>query len=121
MGHPIDSARRHFTDFGTQSLEVPEWGEDGKPLVIYYSPLTLAEKQRLLELGEREGYVARMADVLIMKALTSDGKKMFTLDHKRALRHQVDPEVLSRIAAQLTASPTVADLGKDSSRTETSP
>lgn len=120
MSALIDRMKAHFTDLGVQSVEVPEWGEDGKPLVIYFSPMTLAEKQRLVNVGEREGYVARLADALIMKAMDADGKKLFTVEHKVMLRNHVDPEVLARVVARMMLGPSAADMGKDSSRTEIS-
>ena len=46
----IDRAKSHFESLGTQSIEVPEWkDDDGKPTVIYWNPITLAEKNRLLK------------------------------------------------------------------------
>lgn len=117
----IDRAKAHFTDYGIQSAEVPEWGEPaegdapGKPLVIYWKPITLAEKQRLQAIGEAEGYVARLADCLIMKALDADGKKLYTLADKHALRHLVDPDVIARVVLRMMASPGVPEMGKGSS------
>lgn len=116
----IDRMKAHFTDIGVRSIEVPEWGEDGKPLVIYFAPMTLADKQKLMTIGERDGYVARLADALIMKAMDAEGKKLFTVGDKQALRHQVDPDVLARVVRDMMAGPTEEDMGKGSSRTETS-
>jgi len=108
----IDSAKAHFAGFGIQQLEVPEWGEDGKPLIVYWKPMTLAEKQRLATVGEQDGYLARLADCLILKGLDAEGKKLFTLEHKHALRHSVDPDVLARIVTRMMAAPAAGDLGK---------
>jgi hypothetical protein len=108
----LERAKAHFADFGVQSTEVPEWGEGDKPLVIYWKPITLDEKQRLHFIGQEQGYVSRLADCLIMKALDADGKKLFTLEHKHALRHSVDPDVLARVVTQMMASPGVKELGK---------
>lgn len=116
----IGRMKRHFADLGVQTIEVPEWGEEGKPLVIYFKPITLGEKQRLMTLGEREGYIARLADALVMKALDADGKKLFTIEHMPALRNSVDPDVLSRVVARMMASPSADDMGKASSETGTS-
>lgn len=115
MTHPIERIKAHYDAAGIQRIEVPEWGEaPEKPLVIYYRPITLAEKQQLYAIGEREGPVARLADCLILKALNADGSKMFTLEHKFSLRHHADPDVLARVVVQMMASPGVAEMGKDS-------
>ena len=46
----IDIAKSHFENIGVQSMEVPEWkDEDGNPVVIYWNPITLSEKNRLLK------------------------------------------------------------------------
>ena len=112
MADVIDRAKSHFSDFGIQSLEVPEWGEEDRPLVVYWKPMTIAEKQTLHTVGERDGYVARLVDCLIMKALDSDGKKLFTLENKHSLRHSVDPDVIARIVHRMMASPGVQEMGK---------
>ena len=45
----IDIAKSHFENIGVQSMEVPEWtDQDGKAVVIYWNPITLSEKNRLL-------------------------------------------------------------------------
>ncbi len=114
----LDRAKAHFADFGVQSAEVPEWGEPaegenpGKPFVIFWTPITLAEKQRLATVAQEDGYLARLADCLIMKALDGEGKRLFTLENKHDLRHKVDPDVLARVVTQMMASPGVKALGK---------
>jgi len=73
---PLESAiRRHFNALKNQSVEVPEWSEPGKPCILYFDPVTVAER---IELDQyRDDYHAR---VLIMKARLPDGKPAFTLD-----------------------------------------
>ena len=39
----IDRVKAHFESKGVKTIEVSEWGEEGKPLVIYAQPMTLAE------------------------------------------------------------------------------
>ncbi len=44
----IDRAKSHFESLGVQSIEVEEWqDEKGMPTVIYWQPITLAEKKKL--------------------------------------------------------------------------
>jgi len=108
----LDRMKAHFSDIGVRHIEVPEWGEDGQPLVIYFSPLTLEEKQKLQTIGERDGYVARLADALVMKAMDKDGKKLFTIEDKRTLRKQVDPDVIARVVLEMMSSPGADEMGK---------
>ena len=44
----IDRAKSHFESLGVQDIEIEEWKDDeGKPTVIYWNPITLAEKKKL--------------------------------------------------------------------------
>lgn len=109
----IDRAKSHFENLGTQSIEVPEWkDDDGKPTVLYWNPITLSEKNKLLKKSDNLNDVSLLADVLIMKALDKDGNKIFTLEDKLALMHKTDPDVLTRIATSMVQAPTPEELKK---------
>ena len=46
----IDSAKSHFESLGVQSIEVEEWKDEaGNPIVIYWTPITLSEKNKLFK------------------------------------------------------------------------
>ena len=101
----IDRAKNHFENLGVQSIEVPEWKDnDDKPTIIYWNPITLAEKNKLLKVSGNLNDVSLLADILIMKALDKDGKKLFTLEDKIALMHKTDPDVLTSIANKMVAA-----------------
>ncbi len=122
----IESARAHFAAIGVRHVDVPEWGERGadgvvtKPLRIYFNPMTLAEKQKLQNVGEREGYIARLADALIMKALDAQGKPLYTIDDKHALRNGVSPDVLADVVREIMSTPTPDEAAKNSTGTPSS-
>ena len=98
----IDIAKSHFDNIGVQSMEVFEWkDENGKPVTLYWNPITLLEKNRLLKKSDNLNDIAILADVLVMKALDKDGKKIFKLDDKMDLMTKVDSDVLSRIATAM--------------------
>ena len=98
----IDRARNHFENLGVQSIEVPEWKDnDDKPTIIYWNPITLAEKNKLLKVSGNLNDVSLLADILIMKSLDKDGKKIFKLDDKMDLMTKVDSDVLSRVATAM--------------------
>jgi hypothetical protein len=113
----IDRLKAQFADIGTRHIEVPEWGDESGPLIIYFKAMTLAEKQKLQTIGERDGFVARLADALIMKALDAQGNPIFTIEDKFALRHSVDPDVLARVVVQLMSAPSRDDMAKNSNGT----
>ena len=98
----IDRAKSHFESLGTQSISVPEWkDDDGKSTVIYWNPITLAEKNKLLKTTGNLNDVSLLADILIMKSLDKDGKKMFSFEDKFSLMHKTDPDVLATIANKM--------------------
>ena len=80
----IDNAKKHFAEQDVKVIEVPEWGEDDKPLRIFSKPLTLAETSKLYKMS-KEDDLTMMAYVLIYKALDENGDKLFDLGDKNAL------------------------------------
>ena len=98
----LDRAKTHFENIGVQSIEVPEWkDEDGKPTVIFWNPINLFEKNKLFKKSDNMSDVSILADIVVMKALDKDGKKIFKLDDKMELMTKVDSDVLSRIATSM--------------------
>ena len=98
----IDSAKSHFESLGVQSIEVPEWKDtDGNPSIIYWNPINLYEKSILFKKSDNMNDVSILADVLVMKAIDKDGKKLFEAKDKLALMYKVDSDVLSRIATAM--------------------
>ena len=45
--HIIEKAKSHFKNQNVNVIEVPEWGEEGSPFLIYSTPFTLAEKDKI--------------------------------------------------------------------------
>lgn len=107
MTNPIvQRAKAHFSQQERNVVEVPEWPDDeGKPTLLYGSPLTLSEKQRVDNYREAQGRIAALAYTLILKAEDKAGAKLFTLDDRRALMNLVDADVISRIVVQLVSAP----------------
>ena len=109
----IDRAKSHFESLGTQSMEVPEWkDDDGNPTVIYWNPITLAEKKRLFQKSDNLNDVGILADIILMKAIDKDGKKLFTLEDKIPLMHKVDSDVLAKVATQIIQTITPDEVKK---------
>lgn len=98
----IDIAKSHFESLGIQSIEVPEWkDDDGKPIVIYWNPITLSEKNKLFRKSDNMLDAGILADILVMKALDKDGNKHFKAEDKLVLMHKVDSDVLSKVATSM--------------------
>ena len=58
--------------------------------------------------------VVILADIILMKAIDKDGKKLFTLEDKLALMHKTDSDVLSRIATAMVQVITPDEVKKNS-------
>lgn len=111
----IDNIKSHFSSHPMRDVTVPEWLDaDGKPIVIYCTPMTLTEKQTAADVGEKEGYIARLAHILVMKACDAQGKKLFTIADKRALKNEADPDVIARVVKEIMAAITPEDAEKKS-------
>ena len=111
----IDRAKSHFESLGVQSIEIPEWkDDDGKPTIVFWNPITLSEKNKLFKKSDSLNDVGILADILVMKALDKDGKKMFSLEDKLALMHKVDSDVLSRIATAMVQAIQPEEVKKNS-------
>jgi hypothetical protein len=108
----IDNAKKHFAEQDVKVIEVPEWGEDDKPLKIYSKPLTLAETSKLYKMS-KEDDLTMMAYVLIYKALDENGDKLFDLADKNALLNNVDREILVGVATKIMGQEPIEDTKKN--------
>jgi len=108
----IDNAKKHFAEQDVKVIEVPEWGEDDKPLRIFSKPLTLAETSKLYKMS-KEDDLTMMAYVLIYKALDENGDKLFDLGDKNALLNSVDREILVGVATQIMGQETIEETKKN--------
>jgi hypothetical protein len=108
----IDNAKKHFAEQDVKVIEVPEWGEDDKPLRIFSKPLTLAETSKLYKMS-KEDDLTMMAYVLIYKALDENGDKLFDLGDKNALLNSVDREILVGVATKIMGQEPIEETKKN--------
>jgi hypothetical protein len=96
----IDRVKAQFEALGIKKIEVAEWGEEGKPLIIYCSPFTLGEKRNLFK-GARNDDLGVLVDAIVLKAKDSEGNKIFKLDDKLTLLNNADANVIARVATEM--------------------
>jgi len=78
-------------------MSVPEWKTD-----IYYKPVySFQVESRIIQLQTKGDTVEALVESVIAKALTPDGKQMFSKFDKNELMTQADPKVLIKVASQL--------------------
>ena len=96
----IDRVKAQFEALGIKKIEVAEWGEEGKPLIIYCSPFTLGEKRGLFKNAKNDD-LGVLVDAIVLKAKDSEGNKIFKLDDKLTLLNNADANVIARVATEM--------------------
>ncbi|MBO6759276.1 MAG: hypothetical protein JJ902_23335 [Roseibium sp.] len=109
----IDLAKAHYQRIGRTRIEVPEWGPDGEPFVIYATPMTVFHREQIRDMGNAES-PQNLIDTLIYKAQDENGGPVFTAKDRHDLLTKVDGRVVSRIALEIMAGPSDEVLEKNS-------
>ena len=95
----FDGIRDHFDSQETQVIEVPEWGLTGDK-AIYCKPFNMLEKAKIFK-GATNTDLVVLIDVIIEKALTKDGDKMFNATHVLAFKTKADTNVIADVATKI--------------------
>lgn len=97
----LDRAKQHYAGMERQTIDVAEWGEPGKPLIISFTALTVGERRRIFRADKHgvapDGPTAAVR-ALIVKARDADGKPMFNDMDEHDLTYKVDSAIVGRIA-----------------------
>jgi len=101
----IDKATQHFSDTiigDLKSLEVPEWGDDEGPMVIYYYPkMNFAQQRKIGELLEKGDRAEALCQQLIYRALNENKKPIFAQGEMKEMMHNVDPDIVMNICNRM--------------------
>lgn len=101
MNAVLSRAKAHYSSLDARRIEVPEWGEGDKPLVVTFTALTIGERSRIFRADDRgnppDGPTACVR-ALILKALDEKGARLFSQMDEKALTYDVDSGVVGRIA-----------------------
>ena len=107
----IDKAKAHFNSLETKRIEVPEWGDENEPLVIFVKPLTLSETSKLFQLSKSDE-IEMLAQAIILKSLDEDGNKHFNIGDKLFLMNNADRDVVVRVAGEIMGTLDVSQAKK---------
>lgn len=89
----IDKVKQHHAELEKRTLAVPEWDT-----VIYVSPLTLAEKDKIFRLAKNsKSDFAFNAYAIVLKATDENGEKLFNQADATVLQNQADAELVTKI------------------------
>jgi hypothetical protein len=109
MGSLIEKLQQARALVETKKMYVPEWDVD-----LYYKPLTTEEIDVTdTEAPSGAGATRRNLQLVILKALDADGKRLFSNDDAEALSSVAHPAVINRITSEMASAPTVEDAKKN--------
>ena len=95
----LRGAKDHFKAQETRIIEVPEWNLMGDD-AIYVKPFTLIEKAEIFK-GSNDNDLTVLIDVIVKKALTKDGDRMFDLASKVEMKKFVDPDIIGVVSSKI--------------------
>ena len=109
----LERAKAHYAGLPRLRLSVPEWGSaPDKPAVITWTPLTVRDQERIYALNE-DGSPARAGQIriraVILKACDDGEAKLFDDMAEHDLRHNVDGDIVGRIANAILYSAGLVD------------
>ena len=107
----FQGVRDHFENLEVKIIEVPEWGLEGEK-AMYVQPFTMQEKMKLFK-GANDSDLNVLIDVIIQKAETKSGDKMFDLSHKPKFKMKADTDVISRVATEIISQDSLSDIKKN--------
>ena len=95
----LEGAVNHFKHQEVKIIEVDEWRLTGQD-AIYVKPFTVLQKSEIFK-GSNDNDLTVLIDVIVKKAETKDGEKMFDLESKIKMKKFVDPDIIGRVASQI--------------------
>ena len=106
----IDKLKDDFKNLGVQSMDVEHI--DGSVTKVYWNPITLSEKKKLFDKSTNINDVSLLADIVVMKAIDKDGKKLLSLEDKLGLMHSVNSETIGKVAEAMVQTINPEDVKK---------
>lgn len=105
----LQRAAEHLKEQGYKRIEVSEWGEeDGKPLIIWARPITLADRRKCIA-RNKDDQMGQLAELVILKSLDDNLKRHFKRTEKNFMMEHTDDAVISRIADEIMGGETFED------------
>jgi len=100
----FEGVESQFDSLETKIIEVPEWGLTGDK-AIYSKPFNMLEKSKIFK-GANDSDLNVLIDVIIQKALTKDGDKMFNMEHKLRFKVKADTDIIADVATKIMGNDT---------------
>jgi len=104
MSEVMDRIRRGSKE--QTRIEVPEWGAEDEPFVIYARPWTLKDSAAIAHVSDGP---QSFVEILIRKAMTEGGDPVFNREDKLDLMACGSASVVMRVAMAIHDHATVED------------
>ena len=101
MSKVLANAKKHFHGLNSgdlESMEVPEWSTKNKKKK---GGLYFAQQSKVIELTNQGKTAEALVEMLILRAIDADGKKMFKPVEKTEIMREVDPNVILKIVTAM--------------------
>ena len=107
------AAKRAEKELG--SFEVEEWGDDGKPLVLFFTDVAARDMSKIQKKHKdfiNNPTMDAMVDMIILKAMNKDGEKAFNVGDKFILMGE-PLNVVAKVFAAIFATVSVEEQEKN--------
>jgi hypothetical protein len=98
----LKRAQEHWDSRQQHCIEVPEWGEAGKLLSIYFKTPNLSTMAKVVR-ESRGDQIEQSVRIVVACATDAEGNRLFQNADNLALMKHADPAVVSRIASRIMA------------------
>ena len=97
----LNKAKKHFHSLNSgelNSIEIPEW-----ETTVYWKSggLNFASQSKVIELTNAGKTAEALVEMLVLRAIDSDGKKMFKQVEKNEIMREVDPDIILKIVTAM--------------------
>ena len=97
----LQKAKKHFHSLNSgelNSIDVPEWETK-----VYWKMggLNFAQQSKVIELTNAGKTAEALVEMLILRAINADGKKMFKQVEKNEIMREVDPDIILKVVTAM--------------------
>ena len=97
----LQIAKKHFHSLNSgelNSIDVPEWETK-----VYWKMggLNFAQQSKVIELTNAGKTAEALVEMLILRAIDADGKKMFKQVEKNEIMREVDPDIILKVVTAM--------------------
>lgn len=97
----LSKAKEHFKEIANQGMghiEIPEW-----ETTVYWriGGLNFASQSKIIELQNAGKSAEALVEMMIMRAIDSEGAKLFKLAEKTEIMREVDPNIILKVVTAM--------------------